>query len=126
VELERVNSERLPVLVYVVDVLSDALVSSIDDALELRPEWKPFAVRVGRLTRSSTSRALKASIPLRTISTFSSDTATPVSAAARALGATCGRLATRYHVWCHRNGACPSVVVAVTPLIIISVPLVTA
>jgi hypothetical protein len=44
VELERVDSERLQVLVHVADELPDALVSSVDDALELRPQRPPLAI----------------------------------------------------------------------------------
>ena len=44
VELQRVDSEHLPVLIHVADELPDPLVSSIDDALELRPERLPLAI----------------------------------------------------------------------------------
>ena len=47
VELERVDSERLPVLIHVADELPDPLVSSIDDALELGPERLPLAILGG-------------------------------------------------------------------------------
>jgi len=47
VELERVDSERLPVLIHVADELPDPLVSAIDDALELRPERLPLAILGG-------------------------------------------------------------------------------
>jgi len=48
VKLKRIDSERLPVLVHVADEPADALMPSIDDALELRPERQPLAVLGGQ------------------------------------------------------------------------------
>jgi hypothetical protein len=47
-KLERIDLVDLPVVLYVAHKAPDALVSSIDDALELRPKRKPLAVRGGQ------------------------------------------------------------------------------
>ena len=48
VELERIDSKRLPVLVHISHELPDTVVSSINDALELRSQRQPLTVPGGQ------------------------------------------------------------------------------
>jgi hypothetical protein len=48
VELERIDSEGIPVLIHVPDEPADAFVSPVDDALELCSEREPLTVWVGQ------------------------------------------------------------------------------
>jgi hypothetical protein len=82
VKLDRIDSKRLPILVYVADEPPQAFMPAIDGALELRPERQQLAVlreQADRLVRIARVERLERG---RTTSTFSRDTAYPRSPAA--------------------------------------------